>query len=183
MNSSENQKKSLGFSLIEVLIVIVIAALLAALAGPSFIASTQRFRSLAEINSFVGDLQFARSEAVKQGLPVTLCTSSDGITCLTNGNWHTGWIIFTDAASNQTPCNTCVLRKQKRWDGTDTLIASNTTAAITFNRDGFRAFPSSSTGQITLTLHTSPLNNNATQCITLSQTGRQATLPFGTGCT
>ena len=183
MISYRKPNQSMGFSLIEVLVVIVIVAILAALAGPSFTATTQRFRSLSEINGFVGDLQFARSEAIKQGLPISLCASSDGSNCLTSGNWHTGWIIFTDAAGNQTPCGTCVLRKQKSWVGSDTFVASGTISAITFSRDGFRAFPASSAGQITLTLHTSPLNNNATQCIALSQTGRQTTLPYGTGCT
>lgn len=182
MNSYRNQNRPTGFSLIEVLVVIVIVAILAALAGPSFTKTTQRFRSLGEVNGFVGDLQFARSEAIKQGLPITLCVSNDGASCLTSNNWHTGWIVFTDAASNQTPCTTCILRKQQSWVGSDTFAASNTTAAITYSRDGFRGFPASSAGPIKLTLLTSPLNNNATQCVTVSQTGRQTTLPYGPGC-
>lgn len=171
-----------GFSMIEVLMVVAIVAILAALAGPSFTSTTQRFRSISEVNSFSGDLQYARSEAIKQGVPVTLCASSDGSNCSSSGNWHTGWIIFSDPAANKTIASGSILRKQKSWVGTDTFVASGATSAVTFSRDGFRQVPSSSTGLITLTLQTSPPNNNATQCVTISATGRQTTLPYGTGC-
>lgn len=173
-----------AFTLIEVLVVVAIVAILAALAGPSFVKTTQRFRSLSEINGFAGDLQFARSEAIKQGQSVTLCASSNGATCLATSNWHTGWIIFSDPAATQVMCNGCKLRVQSSWLGTDTFIASGTTPAITFSRDGFRMTPASSAGAILFTLHTTPVNTNATQCVSVTQTGRQSTLAYGTsGCT
>ena len=177
-----NQKRSVGFSLIELMIVIAIAAILATLAAPSFIATTQRFRSLSESSSFASDLQYARSEAIKQGLPVTLCSSSDGSTCAASNNWHFGWIIFSDPAATQTATPGSILRKQKSWVGTDTFVANSAISAITYNRDGFRSLPSSSAGPVTVTLHTSPANNNATRCITVSATGRLRTLSYGTEC-
>ena len=180
--TDDSQKYSIGFTLIELLIVIAIAAILATLAGPFFIATTQRFRSLSESGTFAGDLQYARSEAIKQGLPVTVCASFDGSTCAATNSWHHGWIIFSDPAANQTVSPGTILRKQKSWVGTDTFIASSSVAAITYRRDGFRSMPSNSSGIITVTLHTSPANNNATQCITVSATGRQRTLSYGTGC-
>ena len=162
--------------------VVAIAAILAALAGPFFIATNQRFRSLSESSTFAGDLQYARSEAIKHGSPVTLCPSSNGSTCTATNNWHFGWIIFTDPATDQMVAEGSILRKQKSWVGTDTFVASNSVAAITYSRDGIRSVPSNSTGPITLTLHTLPANNKATQCITVSAFGRQRTLSYGTGC-
>ena len=179
-----NLLRSSGMTLIEVLVAVAIVAVLAGLAGPSFISTIQRFRSLNETSAFVGDLQFARTEAIKQGQPITLCASTDGTNCLTTSAWNTGWIIFSDPKADKTICGTCLLRIQKSWSGTDIFAASAGTSAVTFNRDGFRASPPLSTGTVTFTLHTIPLNSNATQCVTVSLTGRQSTLPYdGTTCT
>lgn len=173
-HQTHHPRRSCGLTLIEILIVIAIVAVLAALAGPSFISTTQRFRTLSEISTFAGHLQFARSEAIKQGQPITLCASSDGANCLVTSVWNTGWIIFSDPAADKKICPTCLLRVQKSWSGTDTFSASGTTSAITFNREGFRMVPASSAGIITFTLNTSPFNANATQIINLSVTGRQS---------
>lgn len=170
-------------SLIEILVVVAIVAVLTGLAGPSFVSTTQRFRSLGEANSFAGDLQFARTEAIKQGQPVTVCASLNGTSCSTASIWETGWIIFSDPNADQMICATCKLRVQKPWTGTDTFRASGTTPVITFSRDGFRTVPAITAGQITFTLHTNPSNSNATQCVTVSVTGRQSTQPYdGSGC-
>ncbi len=40
----------------------------------------------------------ARSEAVRRGVTVTVCPSSDGAACSADGSvdWSAGWIVFTD---------------------------------------------------------------------------------------
>ena len=78
------------------MVVVALVAILTALATPSFVGLIQRNRVSAEINSFAGDLQFARSEAIKQGLPVSICASSNGVSCLGANTWHSGWIVFAD---------------------------------------------------------------------------------------
>jgi len=45
-------------------------------------------------------MNLARSEAVKRGVRVTLCKSSDGRTCTNVGNWSQGWILFNDLNNN-----------------------------------------------------------------------------------
>ena len=168
-----------GFTLIEVVVVIAIVAILLALAVPSFVATTQRFRTLGEINNFAHDLQFARTEAIKQGVSVTVCASSDGATCLKANTWHKGWIVFTDATAALNV--DALLRVQSGWTNTDTLVADNAVFSFTFSRDGYTiGLPG--TGTVTTTLHTTPLNSAATQCLALIKTGRQQVLPAGPGC-
>ena len=78
-----------GFTLTEMMVVTAIVAILFAIAIPSYKYLTTSYRMSAEINNLVGDLQYARGEALKEGTPVTVCVSSDGATCTGGNNW--GW--------------------------------------------------------------------------------------------
>jgi type IV fimbrial biogenesis protein FimT len=58
-------------------------------------------RLIAQVNGFLADLHLARSEAIKRGTPVTLCTSADGLHCHRSAPWESGWIIFSDLNGNR----------------------------------------------------------------------------------
>jgi type IV fimbrial biogenesis protein FimT len=171
-----------GMTLLELMVVLAVMAILLTIVPPSLSGLIQRNRVAAQVNGFVGDLQFARAEAVKEGLPVTVCTSSDGVTCKGATSWNTGWIVFADPIAKQTHDGTeTVLRRQTPWTSSDTFTASNSISAITYTRDGFAL---SLPGNITLTLHTSPVNANASRCVVVSVVGRQQVLsPNGGTCT
>jgi type IV fimbrial biogenesis protein FimT len=63
---------------------------------PSFGSLVDNNRVTAQTNDFVTTLTVARSEAVKRRLPVSVCASSDQMTCSGSNDWSTGWILFTD---------------------------------------------------------------------------------------
>ena len=65
-----------GFTVTELVIVMTIVGILTAIGVPSYKYVTTSNRISSEINSLLGDMQFARSQAIKQGLTVTVCTSS-----------------------------------------------------------------------------------------------------------
>jgi type IV fimbrial biogenesis protein FimT len=171
-------KRQTGITITELLVVTVIVAILLAIAVPSYKYMTNSSRMSSEINSLLGDLQYARAEAIKEGQTVSLCVSSNGTTCSGSTAWANGWIVFPDPNQNDTPAAGAVLHQQSAFTGTtpDTLTPSNPISAISFNRDGFAqsaggaAFPAT-----TLSLHEKTNSINYTRCLLISVIGLSQT--------
>jgi len=89
-----------GFTLLELMITLAVAGVLAALAVPAMRTWLQNQRLVTAASSMVLSLNYARNEAVKRdsALGVTVCASADQATCGT-ANWNLGWIVL-DVASN-----------------------------------------------------------------------------------
>lgn len=180
-------KRSSGFTIIEFLFVIMISGILAAMAIPSFKYVTVSNRVSQEINGLLGDMQYARTEAIKEGFWVTVCASSNGTSCSGSNNWKTGWIIFTDTNNNQAVnAGELVLRNTGALSGTDTLTADNNMAAVTFNREGFAALytptPTAITNTVTLALKSVPNNAQWERCLAITAVGGTTTTEkSGTG--
>ena len=83
-----------GFSIIELMITLVVAAILLSIVAPSFRDIIQDNRLTTEINSLSASLNLTRSEAIKRGTPATLCKSNDSVSCMAPANWHDGWLVF-----------------------------------------------------------------------------------------
>jgi type IV fimbrial biogenesis protein FimT len=98
-----------GFTLIELMITILVGAILAAIAVPAFSGFLHEDRNIGQANSLVASFNYARSEAIKRGLPagVSVCPSTDGQTC-TGTAWSSGWIVVIQDAV--TPANNVVLQ-------------------------------------------------------------------------
>jgi len=73
---------------------IAVLAILTTLALPAFTQFVANNRLAAEANELVASFQYARSEALKRGLPVQICSSADGTDC--NGDWNQGWVAMVD---------------------------------------------------------------------------------------
>ncbi len=160
-----------GVTLVELLAVMAIVAILLTIGIPSYQYVSTSYRVSGEVNGLLGDLQFARGEAIKEGQTVTACISTNGQSCAAGATgWHQGWIVFSDVADNQT-VNTAigdtVLRVQSAFSGTDTFEGGVT--SVTFSRDGFAlGLPG---GGATLTLHNSTANSAWTRCLELNVAG------------
>ena len=85
--------RSGGFSLLELMITVAVAAILMALAVPSFTSLINNNRLTSGSNALVTAMHHARSEAVRRNARVTLCASADGATCAGTGNWQ-GWVTL-----------------------------------------------------------------------------------------
>ena len=94
--------RSGGFSLLELMITVAVAAILMALAVPSFTSLINNNRLTSGSNALVTAMHHARSEAVRRNARVTLCASADGATCAGTGNWQ-GWVTLVTTGAGAAP--------------------------------------------------------------------------------
>ena len=78
-------RKERGFTLIELLVVLTVSAILLSLAAPSFSRLIQSTKISGAVNTFLADLRFARSEAIRLGGTVTMCRSANPETTSASG--------------------------------------------------------------------------------------------------
>lgn len=83
-----------GFTLIETMIVVALAAVLAMFTIPTMNSVIQNNRLATQANEFLTTLSMARSEALRRGTGITVCPSADKLEC--DDDWSAGWIIITD---------------------------------------------------------------------------------------
>ena len=163
-------KRQTGFTVTELMVVVAIVAILMSIGVPSYRYITNSYRMSAEVNGLLGDLQYARAEAIKEGQTVTTCVSTNGTACTGGTAWASGWIVFSDPNANATvDPGEIVLRVQSAFTSQipDTFNASNNVTAITYNREGF-ARTAAGFVATTITLKDSTANGTWTRCLVIA---------------
>ena len=89
-----------GVTLLEVLIVLMVAGVLQALGAPALVSWIDGTRVGRGSEALFLALRQARSEAIKRNGRVVLCKSSDGARCGGAGDWEHGWLMFHDSNNN-----------------------------------------------------------------------------------
>ena len=93
-----------GFSAIELMVVVSIISILAALAAPSFTPLIENWRVREASEQLQSTLYYARSEAIKRGGQVVIQkipNNTNGCTSATdNSDWDCGWIVCQDTNGN-----------------------------------------------------------------------------------
>lgn len=137
-----------GFTLIELMMTLAIAAILLTVAVPSFVSMTKNNKLSSHVNSLISHVHFARVEASKRSTRVILCRTADPTaaspTCGgTDYDWSNGWLVYAlgDTTDRSNPYlydhnkDTLLLLGEGRSGVT---IKSNDVASniLEFNNDG-----------------------------------------------
>lgn len=161
-----------GFTLVEMMITLAIAAILLTVAVPSFQAFIENNRLATNANNFISMLQYAKSEAVKRNATVSLCAGNPTSGCVCNvqagcdANWKNGYIVFTDPNVNCTVDNgEQILRTNEGFRGDYTITAIGCL--------NFRGLGSLSTNNtVTIKVCTSRITADNTRNIEVNPVGR-----------
>ena len=95
------RRRALGFTLLELMVTVTVAGVIFTIGVPSFVDLVRNNRAATNVNELLTAFSIARSEAIRRGLNVTVCRSSDGAAC-TGGSWADGWIVIRDTAATDT---------------------------------------------------------------------------------
>lgn len=93
----DRRPRPAGFTLVELIMVVAMAALVVTVAVPAFQQIIARNRQSTHANQVVASLALARSHAVFRNRQAVLCPSLDGGSCADSYRWDQGWIVFEDA--------------------------------------------------------------------------------------
>mgnify|MGYP006431161229 CR=1 FL=1 len=157
---SDVRLKSQGFTLIELIVTVSILAIGAAIAVPGFQNLIQSNRVSTQTNNFISSVKVARSEAVKQGQPVTMRA--------VEGNFGNGWCIYQGPSG--TDCtNATTIREFGEPSGITLDAGGNTT--FQFNGQGELETPNTA-----VTVNVDPKNcsgaSNQRRVVSISVIGR-----------
>ena len=185
-------KRQSGFTLLELMITLAVAAILSVLAYPSMRDFMRRNRAVEQSNSMQSNLQSARGQAAATRTYVSICplTAAGGTTCDTTGkSYANGWLVYNATTPNAAfvapntvnevvaaPANTSIMADQAgvlTYNALGELLVGGTPTNVTF-----RTCAEDSSG--------ATINTNAVPGIQLaaSNSGRIASsqLAVGTSC-
>jgi type IV fimbrial biogenesis protein FimT len=114
-----------GLTLIELLAALALAAVLLRIALPAYNDFIASMRVMQEAQHIAASMNLARSEAIKRGVRVNLCTSANGLQCTSGSLWHGGWIMHVDAdASGQIESGSDLIRARESVEPGVTVSAN-----------------------------------------------------------
>ena len=134
MNKNIKTLSANGFTFIELMIVMTMAALMAAIALPNLGQFIANNRLKSQMYSMLESINIARTEAVKRKVKTAMCRSADPTATTpacggTTNTWTTGWIVYAQGDA-----------LDAYLSGTDTIIgignAADDTVNVISNSDG-----------------------------------------------
>ena len=155
-----------GFTLIELLVTILVAAIFLTAAVPSYYSFIQNNKVVSITNRLSASFSFARSEAVKRGVTVSVCPVANANYTACGTNWQQGWIVFTDADGNNaidTP--TDLVKIGEALPSGMVITASNT--MVSYDGTGF-----TTTNALTMTIKATGCTGFNARTINIATSGR-----------
>lgn len=121
-----------GFTLLELLVTIAIAAILLAVAAPSFTGIIRGNALSSARDGLYSALQYARSEALTRNVAVAVCAAADeNLNACSDDEdaWANGWLVFIDSSTGNgatiAAANTDILRVHEGSNGIEVKYVTN----------------------------------------------------------
>jgi type IV fimbrial biogenesis protein FimT len=157
-----------GFTLYELFTTLAIGGVLM-VGGTSLATALQSAAMTSSANDLITHLQYARSEAIKRHVKVSLCPSTDLATCTSPTGahtlWQVGWIVYADSNNNGRPDVGEVLRTSAASPRL-VIRSSRARSRVTYH-------PSGTAGGSTITFAVcNAANADLARYVVVSNTGR-----------
>jgi len=165
VHPSATRLRRAGFSLLELMVAVAIAAVLLAVAAPAFNQATLSSRLSAEASRLSASTRLARGEAIKRNTNITLCVSANGSSCQTGG-WEQGWIVLA---------GTTLLHQEPAASRAVRVTEADHKTSLTFDATGAGATAAS------FTICSADSGANQEQVLTINAAGRVAQRKTQTG--
>ena len=165
-----------GFTLIELMVTIAIAAILMVVAVPSLITYQRNSEMTSFANTLLASINAARGEAMKRGR-YAMVVPADGVA------WASGWVVFVDVNVTRTySAASDILVTTKEAPPSFLNVSGNGPAGeaapyIMFDPSGYAAKKSTSaTANLTLTITRNDVSTSEaaeqTRLVVIAKTGR-----------
>ena len=173
MNATPSSR-IVGFTLIELMATVAIAAVLLVVAVPSFVGFQRNSELTSATNSFVAAVNTARGEAMKRGMNAMLVPA-------TGTDWGSGWTVFVDQdrSGGLNTGDTTVIQQPalpSYFSATGQGTASETPAYIMFDASGYAKTKTAGFGALAMTIARNDLSGadrtGQTRRVIIAKSGR-----------
>ncbi len=179
LNTNVTSAISKGFTLIELMVTVAIAAILLMVAVPSMVTFKRNAELTSATNNLLSAINAARGEAMKRGMNAMVVPTNNGT------DWNTGWVVFVDKNRTQAydgSTDTTVSTQNalpNYFNVTGTNTAQATPPYIMFDASGYPKIKAGGFGALTLNLVRTDTTGSdvfaQTRRIMISLTGRART--------
>jgi len=131
--------KAAGFTLIELMTVMVVLAIVAGISVPSFAHIVERQRIEAATLRLATDITLARNTAIARGQVVVVCPRDADGACQPGSDWSGGWVVFVEDSHHLGQAGDALWVQQALGDDGDSFTVVTNRPLLRYRGDGTSA--------------------------------------------